>query len=113
MRLPHSRNVELEGERRVRKCQLDLSEHQTVPEVQQEHRKEPGLQSHDMLAVPLRVLLDLHGRLEGARLSYRWLLQMQFVRGEEEGFGLPKGRAKARGCEDRATALHVVLRTIR
>ena len=51
------------------KCQnerdgeLDPGQHEALPEVPDAHREEPGLQPHVLLAVQVRVLLDVHGRL--------------------------------------------------
>ena len=56
---------------RVRDGELDPGQHEALPEVPDAHREEPGLQPHVLLAVQVRVLLDVHGRLVSRGVPFR------------------------------------------
>ena len=77
--LRYGGEVDPEEQRGERESELDLGAHQAVPQVQATHREEPGLHAHDMQPVPLRVLLAVPGRLEGAWRAHRRLLRLQQV----------------------------------
>ena len=70
--------VDQEVRRRQRDVQLDLGQHQGVPQVQRHHREGRWLQPHDMQEPELqeRVLLGMPGALGAARLS---MVQLQQV----------------------------------
>ena len=75
--------VDRQEQRRVGEHVMARCQHKTVPRLPEAHRKELGLQPHDLQKrgwrLRARILLDLHGRLEHARLGYGRILPVQLV----------------------------------
>ena len=69
--LPGLSGMGREVPERVRDGELDPGQHEALPEVPDAHREEPGLQPYVLLAVQVRVLLDVHGRLVSRGVPFR------------------------------------------